>query len=1345
MKKRILCIILTLVMLMGLLPAGVSAATPEKAAGGVSIDFTNPADAGKFTVDNQTDSEIKEGEGFYMISTNESFEDCKGQLSGDAATTPRDAVQVPVSGDWTATLYLKVDTSGSNGQYEFICLYGMADYDNGCGIRAGNGSTVNYKEVGGVNESSIDGMKVQTGLTSGTDHWYRLEKVGTSYTGYLSEDGEEYQKVFTYEDTGIEAKMIVIDAYSGRSVGYQYWLQSLEIEGGEPAQKPYTLTDSIEIGKTYVIVADGQYALTNRQEGPALRTYAGSATTTLASKPVTVADGAITSDITEDMLWTVEASTASAAYDGLEQYFLKDASGNYLRRGSGSSGQGAQLLAEPNLYSTIRYNAWSFYPYEGENAFAMYANSERSYGTDYPFYVYGNETSFDSPGRAQREEADPFAFTRNDDCSHIQLFEVDGEVAPPCEHEYTAVVTEPTCTAKGYTTYTCTKCGDSYVGDEVAALGHDYVDGVCTRCGKKDPNKPVLVYTAADSVEAGKTYVIVADGKYALNNVSVDLGSYSSSTTNSLGATEVSIEGGMIVSDVPDSILWTFQEPGDIQPATDGQPMFFITDAEGRYLRRRSGSTATAPLEVGEELASSIQYNTWSVWPYDDGTFAIYCNSYRGERSSDTTQYQDYPFHLYGRAEGFDAPGEARYFENPFDFVNASNCSHLQLFELTESSATEIIHFADPADNDKYEIVGPTAYEQTADGLIIKATRNAIEDCKGQNSGDQATTPEDLIEVPVSGNWTATLQFGFDTGDAANGYYQFFGFFASEGDDYQNMVGIRGGDKALQDFIRKEGTVTADTDELVSAPGLAEITDYWMQIVKDGDTYTCYRSDDGGETFSEMFSYEGSGIDATKLVIDAYTGRTEGYTFTLKTLEIVTEGSTCAHVYVDVVVPPTCYERGYTEHTCTKCGRVYRSDFVDKLEHVWDESKTVIIPPTCTEKGYTDRTCSLCGDTFEFDYVDELLHDWPKEGVVTKEATETERGELTFTCTRCGATKTRPIAAGTEKAHKNEILFISDVHSAKRAENGFHNLRAMFRLLKENDDFVPEVVSGGGDYIESSTNDDADWPHCYEVLHDIMYNTSPDTYQTLGSGNHEWEWSRQSEEMIEKLLGEPRVGVGYETDDFAIFHIGAYMNGTNQEHYKDEDLAALKAFLDQQVASGEKKVIFIQTHFPLHYAYNWAWRTTRNAGAMIDMLNEYSQYLDICFVWGHNHHQDAMRHQFKGRGDVLQISETESKQILFNYFNAGCLNENAAEQDAGPSGSDYGPGYCLEVKLEGDKLILDYGHITGAYPDPDQAKFDHNADLLYVEEIQEARESHCEVQLLRHGECEHDYVAYETA
>ena len=54
-----------------------------------------------------------------------------------------------------------------------------------------------------------------------------------------------------------------------------------------------------------------------------------------------------------------------------------------------------------------------------------------------------------------------------------------GEV--PHEHSYTAVVTEPTCTEGGYTTYTC-ECGDSYVADETEALGHDWKGTSCQRC-----------------------------------------------------------------------------------------------------------------------------------------------------------------------------------------------------------------------------------------------------------------------------------------------------------------------------------------------------------------------------------------------------------------------------------------------------------------------------------------------------------------------------------------------------------------------------------------------------------------------------------------------------------------------------------------------------------------------------------------------------------------------------------------------------------------------------------------------------------------------------------------------
>ncbi len=82
------------------------------------------------------------------------------------------------------------------------------------------------------------------------------------------------------------------------------------------------------------------------------------------------------------------------------------------------------------------------------------------------------------------------------------------------DHEYSGVVTKPTCTEGGYTTYTCS-CGASYVGDETpatghtpgeaatcltaqtctvcgatvkAALGHSYANGSCIRCGAIDPS-----------------------------------------------------------------------------------------------------------------------------------------------------------------------------------------------------------------------------------------------------------------------------------------------------------------------------------------------------------------------------------------------------------------------------------------------------------------------------------------------------------------------------------------------------------------------------------------------------------------------------------------------------------------------------------------------------------------------------------------------------------------------------------------------------------------------------------------------------------------------------------------
>lgn len=68
-----------------------------------------------------------------------------------------------------------------------------------------------------------------------------------------------------------------------------------------------------------------------------------------------------------------------------------------------------------------------------------------------------------------------------------------------CQHNYTLVVTAPTCTKDGYTTYTCTLCSDTYKGNTVASTGHSYSGGTCVKCGAEKPTESSLTISFADT------------------------------------------------------------------------------------------------------------------------------------------------------------------------------------------------------------------------------------------------------------------------------------------------------------------------------------------------------------------------------------------------------------------------------------------------------------------------------------------------------------------------------------------------------------------------------------------------------------------------------------------------------------------------------------------------------------------------------------------------------------------------------------------------------------------------------------------------------------------------------
>lgn len=54
------------------------------------------------------------------------------------------------------------------------------------------------------------------------------------------------------------------------------------------------------------------------------------------------------------------------------------------------------------------------------------------------------------------------------------------EKIPALGHDYKAVLTKPTCTAKGFTTYTCTRCKDTYKDNEIPMLDHSWDSGAVT-------------------------------------------------------------------------------------------------------------------------------------------------------------------------------------------------------------------------------------------------------------------------------------------------------------------------------------------------------------------------------------------------------------------------------------------------------------------------------------------------------------------------------------------------------------------------------------------------------------------------------------------------------------------------------------------------------------------------------------------------------------------------------------------------------------------------------------------------------------------------------------------------
>ena len=144
--------------------------------------------------------------------------------------------------------------------------------------------------------------------------------------------------------------------------------------------------------------------------------------------------------------------------------------------------------------------------------------------------------------------------TEGKHCSVCGTVLVAQQVIPAKGHSYDAVVTEPDCVNGGYTTYTCSVCGDSYVADHTDALGHTEVvdkavsatctaDGLtegkhCSVCGTVLVAQQVIP-AKGHSYNAVVTKPDCVNGGYTTYTCSVCGDSYVADHTDALGHTEV--------------------------------------------------------------------------------------------------------------------------------------------------------------------------------------------------------------------------------------------------------------------------------------------------------------------------------------------------------------------------------------------------------------------------------------------------------------------------------------------------------------------------------------------------------------------------------------------------------------------------------------------------------------------------------------------------------------------------------------------------------------------------------------------------------------------------------------
>lgn len=339
-----------------------------------------------------------------------------------------------------------------------------------------------------VTLSTPNGTTLQQGLSGTAMNLPTMaSQNGYSFVGWTAEPIEE-------ETT--QKPTIYTDSYTPHESITLYALFSRTDSSGSNAPTEYILTDISSIAPDDKVVI----TVTYDSETYALSSLNGSSSAPEAI-PVSVYINKLSQEPAQDLLWNIGGSEGAYVIypDGNHDNWLYcNNTNNGVRVGTASNN--TFTIKNDYLYnnSVNRYLGvylnnpdWRCYTGTSGNIVNQVLG----------FYVKGNGSET--------------YYTTNitTSCKHTQTYESviaatcteNGVVSTICTHceavistqvlealghnQIQTSVTNATCTENGSETYTCTVCGDSYQ-DVIEALGHNYVNGICSVCGDQEPSEP---------------------------------------------------------------------------------------------------------------------------------------------------------------------------------------------------------------------------------------------------------------------------------------------------------------------------------------------------------------------------------------------------------------------------------------------------------------------------------------------------------------------------------------------------------------------------------------------------------------------------------------------------------------------------------------------------------------------------------------------------------------------------------------------------------------------------------------------------------------------------------------